>query len=99
MLTPSDKAVTGGKINNVLERVPKPALGFRHPQEVLNSPLLGKEEKRAILASWASDASAVESRPELRWLPGTEMPVQIDDVLDCLAKLDMPDTDSPRCVN
>jgi hypothetical protein len=41
---------------------------FRHPREVLGYPGLSRAEKRAILASWASDARAVESCPSLRCL-------------------------------
>ena len=38
---------------------------FRHPREVLTYPGLSTAEKRAILASWASDARVVESCPVL----------------------------------
>jgi hypothetical protein len=37
-----------------------PAQAFGHPSEVLNDPDLSLNEKRAILASWASDACAIE---------------------------------------
>ncbi|TXN60467.1 hypothetical protein FV228_23115, partial [Methylobacterium sp. WL18] len=58
---------------------------FRHPREVLSYPGLSRAEKRAILASWASDARAVESCPTLRCLPGCRAePVPIDDVLAAL---------------
>src|SRR4051812_16832480 len=54
---------------------------FRHPREVLAYPGLSKAEKRAILASWASDARAVESCPALRCLPGCKAePVPLDAV-------------------
>lgn len=75
-------------LHKALERWLRPAVGFSHPCDVLKDPLLDREEKRAILASWASDASAVEDRPHLRWLFGTEEPVALDDVLECLARLD-----------
>jgi hypothetical protein len=71
-----------------VERLLRPAVGFDHPLDVLKDPLLDASEKRAILASWASDASAVENRPDLRWLLGTERPVPLDDVLHALARLD-----------
>jgi hypothetical protein len=45
-------------------------------------------DKRALLAAWASDASAVEGQPALRWLPGTPEPVAVDDILSCLQALD-----------
>ena len=39
---------------------------FGHPSEVLNDPDLSLNERRAILASWASDACAIEAAPEIR---------------------------------
>lgn len=62
---------------------------FRHPREVLTYPGLSTAEKRAILASWASDARAVESSPILRCLPGCRAkPVPIDTILEALQALD-----------
>lgn len=62
---------------------------FRHPREVLAYPNLSQAEKRAILASWASDARAVESCPTLRCLPGCRAePVPLDEVLAALQVLD-----------
>jgi hypothetical protein len=61
---------------------------FRHPKDVVAHPDLTLAEKRAILASWASDA-AVASCPALRApekLIGP--PVSIDDILDALRELD-----------
>ena len=46
-----------------------PAQAFSHPADVVNDPDLTLNEKRAILASWASNACAVESVPELRRAP------------------------------
>ena len=43
-----------------------PAQAFGHPSEVVNDPDLTLNEKRAILASWASDACALEAAPSLR---------------------------------
>ncbi|RWY80886.1 hypothetical protein [Rhizobium sp. WSM1325] len=60
---------------------------FDHPEEVV-SARLSKDEKRAILASWASDLHAVESLPELRHPPGVPRPVRYRDILDALKKLD-----------
>lgn len=62
---------------------------FRHPREVLTYPGLSTAEKRAVLASWASDARAVESSPTLRCLPGCRAePVSIDAILEALQALD-----------
>ena len=69
---------------------------FRHPREVLTYPGLTRAEKRAILASWASDARAVDSCPTLRRLPGSRAePVPLDAVLAALQALDEEPTDRP----
>jgi hypothetical protein len=70
-----------------LEDLLHPARGYEHPRQVLRDTDLTLNEKRAILASWASDACAVEAEPALRMSPGGR-PVQIDDVLDALRELD-----------
>jgi hypothetical protein len=75
-------------LGDALEKLLRPAVGFGHPSEVLKDPLLGDDDKRAILASWASDASAVEGEPTLRWLVGTEAPVLLTDVLEARRRLD-----------
>ncbi|MCJ2051639.1 hypothetical protein [Methylobacterium sp. J-070] len=67
---------------------------FRHPREVLAAPGLSRAERRAILASWASDARAVESCPTLRCLPGCRAePAPIDDILAALQALDAGSSD------
>jgi hypothetical protein len=67
----------------------RPAVGFSHPYDVLKDPGLSLTEKRAVLASWASDASSVREEPSLRWLLGTPDPVPLSDVRDALARLDL----------
>jgi len=64
-----------------------PAQAFGHPSEVARDPDLTLNEKRAILASWASDACAVEAAPELRASPCGTI-VRFDDVMDALRELD-----------
>jgi hypothetical protein len=64
------------------------SLPFSDPQEVLAHPALGTGDKRAILASWASDACAVENLPNWRKLRGTGALVALDDILDALQALD-----------
>jgi hypothetical protein len=64
-----------------------PAGAFRTPMDVVSDPDMTVQEKRAILASWASDACAVESAPDLR-RPPTARVVRFDDVLDALKLLD-----------
>ncbi len=66
----------------------EPALVFAHPSEVLRASDLSREQKRAVLASWASDAFAVESAPALRLCPTGDQPVRLDDVLAALRALD-----------
>ena len=78
-----------------LDRLLNPAAVFAHPRDVLNDPDLTRQEKRAILSSWASDACAVESQPELRQPPGAKVPVSFDDIVEALRSLD-DDPNRPR---
>jgi hypothetical protein len=57
------------------------------PARFVNDPDLTLNEKRAILASWASDACAVKSAPALRLIPGNNV-VSFDEVIDALRSLD-----------
>jgi hypothetical protein len=75
-------------LKTLLERGIRPAVGFTHPSEVVKDPHLTIEQKREILTSWASDASAVQDEPTLRWLLGTVEPVPLEDVLTALKRLD-----------
>jgi hypothetical protein len=69
-----------------------PGTVFEHPKDVVIHPSLTLAEKRAILASWASDASAIASWPALRAPEGLKMQVSIDAILEALCELD----DDPR---
>jgi hypothetical protein len=71
-----------------LDNLLHPAQAFEHPAQVVHDPDLTLNEKRAILASWASDACAVEAAPALRRPPGLPEPVRYDDVIDALHELD-----------
>ncbi|CDX20617.1 conserved hypothetical protein [Mesorhizobium sp. ORS 3324] len=71
-----------------LDRLLFPARHFNHPDEVVGDRTLDIQEKRAILASWASDACAVESMPALRKPPRAASPVTFDAVMDALRFLD-----------
>ena len=64
-----------------------PANAFSHPFDVVNDPDLTLNEKRAILASWASDACAIEAVPELRARPHGPS-VRFDDIMEALRSLD-----------
>ena len=65
-----------------------PGTVFGHPRDVVLHSGLTIAEKRAILASWASDASAIASCPSLRSPAGLKTPVSIDEILDALCELD-----------
>ena len=56
------------------------------PGDVLKHPRMTLDEKRALLASWASEAHAVENRPTLRKLDNGKI-VPVDDILRCLKAL------------
>lgn len=77
-----------------------PGTAFAHPRDVVSDPTLGLSERRAILASWASDASAIESCPSLRAPEGLKAPITIDEILEALCALDdgsrNPPTNPPR---
>ena len=71
-----------------LDELLHPAQAFETPGHVVNDPDLTLNEKRAILASWASDACAVEAAPALRCAPGCARPVSVDAILEALRDLD-----------
>jgi hypothetical protein len=71
-----------------LDNLLRPAKAFAHPSKVVDDPDLTLNEKRAILASWASDACAIEAAPSLRCMPGGQRPVSFDDVMEALRALD-----------
>ena len=70
-----------------LDHLLNPAAVFEHPRDVLNDPDLSREEKRAILSSWASDACAIEAAPALRKTPIGRI-VSFDEVMDAMRALD-----------
>lgn len=57
-----------------------PGLELRRPIDVARAPSLSLDDRRAILAAWASDLYAVDPQPSLQHLPGTPGPVSIDEV-------------------
>jgi hypothetical protein len=71
-----------------LDTLLHPSQAFGHPSEVVSHPDLTLNEKRAILASWASDACAMQAVPTLRRLPGGRHAVHFDEVMDALRALD-----------
>ena len=69
------------------QSIPARRQRFDHPRDVL-ATALDTDEKRAILASWASDFFTVKSRPDLRKPPGIRVPIRCQDILDALRSLD-----------
>jgi hypothetical protein len=61
---------------------------LQRPIDVVRAPALSLDDKRAILAAWASDFYTLDSKPALRQLPGTPEPVSIDEVQSALRELD-----------
>lgn len=70
-----------------LDQLLRPAQAFGHPSAVVNDVDPTLNEKRAVLASWASDACAAEAAPGLRSRPG-EAPVPFDAIMEALRTLD-----------
>jgi hypothetical protein len=60
---------------------------YTHPSDVTTDPKLTTAEKRAVLASWISDARAVENAPSLRRLDSGAV-VEVDAILQALVLLD-----------
>jgi hypothetical protein len=60
---------------------------YTHPDDVASDPRLTLAEKRAVLASWISDARAVENFPSLRRLDSGAV-VEVDAILRALVLLD-----------
>ena len=77
----------GGSDGSDFARLLHPANAFAHPMDVVEDQDLSLTEKRAILASWASDACAIEAAPALRQ-PDDGTVVRFDDVMDALKTLD-----------
>jgi hypothetical protein len=67
-----------------LDNLLHPAQAFAHPRDVVADADLTVNEKRAVLASWASDACAVEAVPALRHPPGAAAVVSVDEILQAL---------------
>ena len=70
-----------------LDSLLHPAQAFESPTVVLKDPDLTLNEKRAILASWASDACAIEAAPDLRAAPASCI-VRFDEIMEALRTLD-----------
>ena len=71
---------------------PYEAAIYAHPSDVTNDSKLTTAEKRAVLASWISDARAVENAPSLRRLDSGAV-VHVDEIRQALVSLDEPEPD------
>ena len=60
---------------------------YTHPSDVTSDPKLTTAEKKAVVASWISDARAVENAPSLRRLDSGAV-VEVDAILRALVLLD-----------
>lgn len=78
-----------------LDSLLHPARAFEHPSQVVADPDLTINEKRAILASWASDACAIEASPALREGPNGKT-IQYDEIMEALRTLDGQVVDQPK---
>lgn len=77
----------------------RPPRKFRYPHQVVTDATMTLDDKRAILAAWASDAHAVGSMPTLRHLPGTPYPVTFSSIMAAriaLDKISGVNDDDPR---
>ena len=75
----------------------RPANAYSRPVDVVRDADLTLSEKRAILASWASDASAVVSHPALRQVPSSDRPIAFDEIMEALRSLDaLPQPDPAK---
>ena len=70
-----------------LDALLHPARAFAHPMDVVRDTDLTLNEKRAILASWASDACALEAAPDFRVTTSGRI-VRWDDIMEALRTLD-----------
>lgn len=77
-----DSAVATGTI------VLMQGMQLRRPIDVVKAPSLSCDDKRRILAAWASDFYAVGSKPAIRQLPGTPEPVPTDEIHSAVIELD-----------
>ncbi len=63
---------------------------YTHPDDVVGDPRLTLSEKRAVLASWLSDARAVENAPGLRRLDSGAI-IEFDVIQRSLNALETPE--------
>lgn len=81
--------IENSSLLNADRKVAGPAAGpvIQQPYEILADPSMSPDEKRALLASWASDARAVPGTPTLRQLEDGSH-VEVHNILQALKALD-----------
>ena len=72
---------------SIRSSAPYSASIYTRPSDVTGDPKLTTAEKKAVLASWISDARAVENAPSLRRLDSGAV-VEVDAILQALVLLD-----------
>src|SRR5579871_2340488 len=82
--------------NDFVDALLDPSAAFHHPRDVVADLELTLNEKRALLAAWASDACAVESTPAKRGHPFGGPPVDVDEILQALRELDKQAASGPE---
>ena len=60
---------------------------LNHPEQVVSDRTLTLEQKREVLASWASDRHAIPDKPNLRQLDSGAI-LEVKEILDALRVLD-----------
>jgi hypothetical protein len=68
---------------------------YFHPMEIVKDPDISCKRKRALLADWASDRNAVESKPALRRNPVTGVQCTLAEIVAALRLLDDEGTPPP----
>ncbi|SOC90440.1 hypothetical protein SAMN05216358_0505 [Rhizobium sp. AN5] len=65
-----------------------PGLRLERPGDVLRARALSIDDKRTILAAWASDFHGADSNPSFLHIPGTPEPLTTDEISAALRDLD-----------
>jgi hypothetical protein len=82
-----EQSFQGKKAPFDIDALLQPSKAFLHPLDVVRDADMTVAEKRSVLASWASDACAIESNPALREMASGNI-VNYDEIIDALQSLD-----------
>ena len=86
MTNTNELPLSPSKTSCSLDHLFHPAQAFQHRSAIIADHDLTLNEKRAILAAWASDACATAASPALR--SNGSVAVPIDDIFEALSELD-----------